>query len=372
MKNLIIKIATLASIIFGLSGCAQKKVYNGDPSIYLKNNSKTKVYYKDFSEDLALKATKKLVEDLNGSAGIISLNLFTITNPNEVSSFRDAKYTVAKNDLGKKVEGGKFKLSSDGTKIIFEKQYNNLVSRLEEYQNIANYISFPIISGDIKDFASVVNKRDTYLTTKVHVDQENSDMQELIFFTRYSGLHNLVKNDIKKQIELGGWEMVDSPEKADKEIYFELSRDYDPVELRYLAALKKGIKFSSLESDTNKFKFYENQGYNGDHIVIGQSAMDLASASNGNVVSAVIGLTVAGVFSLLSDKPKKEENKPKKQEVSGSFVSLRVIDKVKKTDNVKIYDTFFDNVKADTKKDLLRKINETINIDPDSKEYNIN
>ena len=30
--------------------------------------------------------------------------------------------------------------------------------------------------------------------------------------------------------------------------------------------------------------------------------MDLASASNGNVVSAVIGLTVAGVFSLLSDK----------------------------------------------------------------------
>jgi hypothetical protein len=103
-------------------------------------------------------------------------------------------------------------------------------------------------------------------------------MQELIFFTRYSGLHNLVKNDIKKQIELGGWEMVDSPEKADKEIYFELSRDYDPAELRYLAALKKGIKFSSLESDTNKFKFYENQGYNGNHIVIGQSAMDLASA----------------------------------------------------------------------------------------------
>lgn len=36
------------------------------------------------------------------------------------------------------------------------------------------------------------------------------------------------------------------------------------------------------------------------------------------------------------------------------------------------HDTFFDNVKADTKKDLLRKINETINIDPDSKEYNIN
>jgi DNA invertase Pin-like site-specific DNA recombinase len=50
----------------------------------------------------------------------------------------------------------------------------------------------------------------------------------------------------------------------------------------------------------------------------------------------------------------------------------RALTKEKGVDIVKIYDTFFDNVKADTKKDLLRKINETINIDPDSKEYNIN
>ena len=47
-------------------------------------------------------------------------------------------------------------------------------------------------------------------------------MNELVFFTKYSFFHNLVKNDIKKQIELGGWEIVDNPEKADKEIYFEL------------------------------------------------------------------------------------------------------------------------------------------------------
>ncbi|MCT7471493.1 hypothetical protein N5T90_11475 [Aliarcobacter cryaerophilus] len=93
--------------------------------------------------------------------------------------------------------------------------------------------------------------------------------------------------------------------------------------------------------------------------------MDLASASNGNVVSAVIGLTVAGVFSLLSDKPKK-------QEVSGSFVSLRVIDKIKNTDNLKLYDTYINNDMFDIRNNLFKKIHETINIDPNSKKYNIN
>ncbi len=41
--------------------------------------------------------------------------------------------------------------------------------------------------------------------------------------------------------------MVDSPEKADKEIYFELSRDYFPAELKYLEKIKKELNLSSLE-----------------------------------------------------------------------------------------------------------------------------
>ena len=56
--------------------------------------------------------------------------------------------------------------------------------------------------------------------------------------------------------------------------------------------------------------------------------MDLASASNGNVVSAVIGLTVAGVFSLFEDTPKKKNTII--NEYSGVFASIRVIDKIKK------------------------------------------
>lgn len=67
-----------------------------------------------------------------------------------------------------------------------------------------------------------------------------------------------------------------SPEKADKEIYFELSRDYFPAELKYLRKNKKGIKFVSLDSG-NKFNIEANNKgkNNSSHIGVGQSAMNL-------------------------------------------------------------------------------------------------
>ena len=40
----------------------------------------------------------------------------------------------------------------------------------------------------------------------------------------------------------------------------------------------------------------------GTHIALGQSAMNFASASNGNVVAAAIGLSVAGGFLCLEMK----------------------------------------------------------------------
>ena len=51
---------------------------------------------------------------------------------------------------------------------------------------------------------------------------------------------------------------------------------------------------------------------------------------------------------------------------------MKIIDKVKKNVSIKLYDSYLDNYKVDTRYDLLKKINETINIDPNSKKYNIN
>ena len=100
------------------------------------------------------------------------------------------------------------------------------------------------------------------------------------------------------------------------------------------------------------------------------SAMNLVSSSNGDLTSAAIGLAVAGVFSLFEDTPKKENTII--NEYSGVFASIRVIDKIKNTDNVKLYDTYINNDMFDTRNNLFKKIHETINIDPNSKKYNIN
>ena len=367
MKSLIIKIAILTAIMFGLSGCGQKFTEDRlliNSNSTLKDNVKTKVYYKDFSEELIIESNKKLVEDLNKSE-IIPVKWYTLTNPKEVSSTNNTMFSWVRNDLRKKVEGGKFKLSSDGTKVVFEKQYTNLSTQLEEIEIINNYLNVAFLTKSIDgsyEYSTAIETRNKYLTATIYFDKESSNMNQLVFFTKYSFFHNLVKNDIKKQIELGGWEIVDNPEKADKEIYFELSRDYFPAELKYLRKNKKGINFVSLNPG-NKFNIQGKS--NGDNIVVGQSAMNLASASNGDLTSVAIGLTTAAIFSLFGDSTPEKE-------YSGAFVSLKIIDKVKKNVSIKLYDSYLDNYKVDTRYDLLKKINETINIDPDSKKYNIN
>ena len=108
MKNLIMKIATFAAIIFGLSGCSSTTI-NGlslNNDSVLKDNSKTKVYYEDLSEKFVVEANKKVVEDLN-SSDIIPIKWYTLANQKEATGITNSKYTSIENDLRKKVENGK-------------------------------------------------------------------------------------------------------------------------------------------------------------------------------------------------------------------------------------------------------------------------
>ena len=367
MKNLIMKIATLAAIIFGLSGCSSTTI-NGlslNNDSVLKDNSKTKVYYEDLSEKFVVEANKKIVEDLNNQE-IIPNYWWKIPDSGEVKDYKEAlsKFNNQKNIEQKKVEGGTFKLLDDNRTIFYDKKYINLNEAYQDLQNIYVFLAKSKLRVTVKDSSF----RDKYMTSVFFSKDTKDVLDGLKFETKYSSIQEVLANEIKKQIELGGWQIVDSPEKADKQVYLDISRDYALIELEYFKREKKNIKFSSLESDTNNVKFYQDRRYNGNHIVLGQSAMNLASASNGNVVAAAIGLSVAGVFSLLGN-----EKAPDKENTTGSFISLRIFDKKENTDTIKIYDSFIKSAYDKRNiEDLLQKINETINIDPDSKKYNIN
>ena len=365
MKKLSILIFFALILLF--SGCSQK-LEDGILKVdkeYKEKNSKTKVYYEDLSEKFVVEANKKLVEDLNNQE-IIPNYWWAIAGSDEVKDYKEAlaKFNNQKNIEQKKVEGGTFKLLDDNRTIFYDKKYANLKEAFQDLQNIYVFLAKSKLRVTVKDSSF----RDKYMTSVFFSKDTKDVLDGLKFETKYSSIQEVLANEIKKQIELGGWQIVDSPEKADKQVYLDISRDYALIELEYFKREKKNIKFSSLESDTNNVKFYQDRRYNGNHIVLGQSAMNLSSASNGNVVAAAIGLSVAGVFSLLGN-----EKAPDKENTTGSFISLRIFDKKENTDTIKIYDSFIKSAYDKRNiEDLLQKINETINIDPNSKKYNIN
>ena len=355
MKKIFMKIASIAIVAIGLAGCGQKQevkipTTNNSSKEYLKINSATKVYYKDLVRENVIKANERLVEELNKEE-IIPSKWHSVKNPEKTTSYFDARFTTKENTSKQRVSGGKFVLSEKGL-ITYDKAYTSAVEFSTDVENIYTFIKEKL---DNKEF------RDKYLTSSIVPDGPSAKKNKFAFVTKYTYLYNSVQNNMRRAIEFGGWQMVNSPEEADKEIYFDLSRDYYIKELNELKKENKGIKFASLESDNN-FNTNENKNHNnGSHIFVGQSAMNLASSSNSDLTSAAIGLGVSAIFSILSSTPEKKEK-------SGSFVSLRVIDKINKTDSIKVYDSYID----DHSLEVYKKINETINIDPNSKKYNIN
>ena len=145
--------------------------------------------------------------------------------------------------------------------------------------------------------------------------------------------------------------MVDKKENADKEIYFELSRDYYSKELNELKRDKKGIEFSLLKSSSD-FNISNNSN-NGSHIVVGQSAMSAASNSSSDLTSAVIGVGVSAIFSMFGNS-KKEVKKPV------SFVAIKTVDKKASLSDVKIFDSVF---QSSHNGEAFEKLKEDINKD---------
>ena len=123
MKNLIIKIAILTAIVFGLSGCGQKftedrLLVNGNSTI--KDNSTTKVYYKDINLELLKESLEYLANDLNNSE-IIPPYTYTIVNPTDAK--KQYKYNKVVNSEGKKIKDITFKLNPNKNGLVYVKNY---------------------------------------------------------------------------------------------------------------------------------------------------------------------------------------------------------------------------------------------------------
>ncbi len=210
MKKTFMKIATLAIMAIGLTGCGAN-VINGlsiNNDSVLKDNSKTKVYYEDLSEKFVVEANKKLVEDLNNQE-IIPNYWWKIPDSGEVKDYKEAlaKFSNQKNIEQKKVEGGTFKLLDDNRTIFYDKKYANLKEAFQDLQNIYVFLAKSKLRVTVKDSSF----RDKYMTSVFFSKDTKDVLNGLKFETKYSSIQEVLANKIKKQIELGGWQIVDSP-----------------------------------------------------------------------------------------------------------------------------------------------------------------
>ncbi|MCT7595633.1 hypothetical protein [Aliarcobacter butzleri] len=339
MKKIFMKIASIAIVAIGLAGCGQKNAVGNISKESLENNSKVKVYYEDINPKLIKESLENMVQDLN-NIEITPPYIYTITNPSDPK--KQYKYNKVVNSEGKKIEGMKFRLSPDKNKLIYDKSYDNMIEVYEEVETLYSYFVQLLESKE---------KRDRYRTSKISFDIASLDLKGGTIVTEFSSIYYPLSSEIKKQIVSGGWQMVDKKENADKEIYFELSRDYYSKELNELKRDKKGIEFSLLKSSSD-FNISNNSN-NGSHIVVGQSAMSAASNSNSDLTSAVIGVGVSAIFSMFGNS-KKEVEKPV------SFVAIKTVDKKASLSDVKIFDSVF---QSSHNGEAFEKLKEDINKD---------
>ncbi|MCT7582316.1 hypothetical protein [Aliarcobacter butzleri] len=343
MKKTFIKIASIAIMALGLTGCASKSLpIDSTSKVDLVKNSKVKVYYEDLNPKLLIESLTNLANDLN-NAEIVPPFIYTISNPKEAP--QNYKFKKVANTEGKKLVGMKFRLSPDKNKLIYDKDYKNL---FEVYEDIESLYSYLVQLLENKE------NRDRYRTSKVSFDPSSIDLKGAALTTEYSSIYFPLYSHIKKQIVSGGWQMVEKKEDADKEISFEMSRDYFSKELKQLKEDNKGIQLTILEDA--RFNISSNGTNNSNHIVVGQSAMNSVSSSNNDLTSALVGLTVSSVFSMFGDSPKDIEK-------SVSFVALKVTDKKTSTTDIKIFDSTFKSSKNGESFDKLKKdIDKEINI----------
>ena len=253
MKNLIIKIATLIAIMFGFSGCAgalasivhavddkagttkTEEGINIPREAVLEQNKNTKVYFEDLNYQLVRNDLTKLVDYLNSNDELLP-NLWCIIE-NQEESKNDLSLAKIKcnENTSKKIEGITFKLDEKSNYIVANKTYSSPIDAYTDFLNIRQFI-FSKLNKEEK-------LRDSFGTSSMTYGNHKSFKDNVLSFTTSrEKARESIGDKVKKQVEAGGWIMVDNPKDADKTLTFSLSRGFSGAELEKLKKEKKDVK----------------------------------------------------------------------------------------------------------------------------------
>ena len=138
-------------------------------------------------------------------------------------------------NTSKKIEGITFKLDEKSNYIIANKTYSSPIDAYTDFLNIRQFI-FSKLNKEEK-------LRDSFGTSSMTYGNHKSFKDNVLSFTTSrEKAREAIGDKVKKQVEAGGWIMVDNPKDADKTLTFSLSRGFSGAELEKLKKEKKDVK----------------------------------------------------------------------------------------------------------------------------------
>lgn len=315
MKKTFLKALVLIALSLNFIGCSSKNAdgLNLPSNSVVEKNSNTKIYYEDnLNTDIKTKL-EKLSNYINTNG--ITPNI-VITNSPKSSTYNnycsEYKYTKDTNPT-------KFVLNTvvDNSKnvIIINKKYS---SKDEIYEDLVK-ISWSLF----ETFNKNSNLSDEFGTSSFIIPEESLIKDNIAAFTiKKEIVRRSVLDKPIKQLELGGYKIVNNPSDADKIIYFDLTRDYKKSELERLKKEGKGINYSVVNAGT-------------DNTQIMNTTMNFASHSNNASTSIASGIGAGLAISFLDGIMAQNID------YSVVFPSMKIIDKKSNKSYIQLFEMGF-------------------------------
>jgi len=280
MKKTLISAIILIIAIF-TSGCTARNAegINIVNTNTKESNSKIKAYYEDRTE-------KSIRDNLSAMSAFINNNNLkpmyvqsnTTSEKKDFSDYSDAVTRKLNNENFSFNIKCHTDFSATGNYITVDKTYN---SRNDAYFDLTN-IAQSIRSEYEKD----ETLKDKFGLGYIIIDEQMLDNKILRFTIFKEKAYRFISDKARKQFLESGFQVVNTPQEAEKVYYFELTRDYRKSEMKKMKDEGKGINFGVITAGQ-------------DNTMVMNSSMNYASRTNNTSTSLGVATGTGIAFSLV-------------------------------------------------------------------------